>query len=139
MIDSDGNVVGKVLGLHKPNVPLNIWSLAHPVLGMAVLGCGIARLVQVRRKTTRTVLPVVQTVLGALIVSSLVAFVVWAEPDWHWQPRPLPSGVKEYNGKAVMIRDNPTWLVQMTTWKAASFILGLMVAGSGAAQIIRKP
>lgn len=131
MIDSDGNVVGHILGLHKPNVLINIWELTYPAFGMGILGCGMAQYAQARRKTINAILPIIQSILGGLIVASLVVLIVWAEP--HFEPYTrFIGGVGE-----VVIQKDPDWIVLQIAWKAVNFLLGLSVLGCGTAQLIK--
>ena len=134
IIDAEGNVIGFVSGLHKPNVLLGIWTLVHPALGLAVFGCGIAQLIQARLRSTGTVLTIAQITLGALILFSLAVFIIWAEPNWQ----PMPIDLEFAGSQAVLIRHNPKWVMLLITWKVASFILGLSVAGCGATQSIKR-
>ncbi len=48
--DPDGNII-HVLGLHKPNPLMNAWAIAYCMLGLSVLGCGIAQYIKARRQT----------------------------------------------------------------------------------------
>ena len=131
MIDSNGNVVGHIPGLHKPNVLMHIWELTYPAFGMGILGCSVAQYVQDRRKTTNTILPIIQSILGGLIVASLVVLIVWAEP--HFEPYTrFIGGVGE-----VVIQKDPNWIVLQIAWKAVNFLLGLSVPGCGTAQLIK--
>lgn len=128
MIDSNGNVVGHILGLHKPNVLMDIWSFIYPVLGLAVFGCGVAQYMQARRKTINAILPIIHSILGGLIVASLVVLIVWAEP--HFEPYTrFIGGVGE-----VVIQKDPDWIVLQIAWKAVNFLLGLSVLSCGIAQ-----
>lgn len=48
--DPDGNIILGVLGLLKPNSLMDVWTVVYLVLGLSVLGCGIAQYVRVRRQ-----------------------------------------------------------------------------------------
>jgi len=133
MIDSDGNVIGRVFGLHKVMVLLDIWSFIYSVvLGLAVFACGVAQYVQARRKTTNTVLTIIQVILGVLIVASLVVFIVWAEPHFESYTKFIENGTRE-----VVVQKDPNWIVLQVSWKAVSFLLGLSVLGCGIAQYLK--
>ena len=131
MIDSDGNVIGHVLGLHKPNALLDIWSIIYPILGLAVFGCGLAQYLQARRKTTNTVLTNVQVILGLLILALLVAFIVRVEPHFEPYAKFIDNGTRE-----VIVQKDPNWVVLQILWKAVSFLLALSVLGFGITQRI---
>ncbi|MBI2853110.1 MAG: hypothetical protein HYX84_08475 [Chloroflexi bacterium] len=134
MVDSEDNVIGFVLGLglSKPNVLLNIWMFIYPALGLAVIVCGMAQLVQARRNSVNTGLPITQVALGSLIIVSLLVFITWAEPDW----RPVPvNGELIGRPEVVMIRHVPDWVIRLTAWKAMSFIMGFGIVGFGTAQL----
>ena len=132
MIDSNGNVIGRVFGLHKPNVPLNVWLFTYPALGLAVFGCGVAQYLQARRKTINTVLTIIQVILGVLIVASLVVFIIWAEPHFEPYTRFIQDGTVE-----VVVQKDPNWIVLQVSWKAVGFLLGLSVLGCGIAQYLK--
>ncbi len=75
-------------------------------------------------------LAIVQIVLGALIVSSLVWFIGWVE--WNYGSLTI---LRE--GIEVEMLPLPGWMVRMISWKAASFVLGLGVVGLGIAQFVK--
>ena len=47
--DPDGNII-RVLGLHKPNPLMAVWTVVYLMLSLAVPGCGIAQFVKARRQ-----------------------------------------------------------------------------------------
>jgi len=134
LIDSEGNVIGFILGLHKLNEILIIWMFIYLALGLAVTGCGIAQLVQTMRNSISKGLTVTQITLGVFVLVSLVVFIIWAEPGW--QPISV-DGELIGHPEAVMIRHNPDWVVLLIAWKAVSFILGLGVTCCNATQLIK--
>jgi len=75
-------------------------------------------------------LAITQIVLGALIISSLVWFIGWVEPDYS-------SFTKLIEGVEVEFHPLSGWIIRMISWKAASFILGLSVLGCGIAQFVK--
>ena len=137
MIDPDGNVIGKVLGLTAPNPVLDAWLVAYGGLGWATFGCGVAQYVQSRRRRAGAAgasergWTIAQIVLGALVVTSLVVFLLWAEPDWVGQRSTI------YHGVEITIRHSPGWVTLQIAWKVASFLLGGAVTGLGVARFRR--
>ena len=75
-------------------------------------------------------LAIAQIVLGVLIVGSLVWFIGWVELDYG-------SYTKLYKDVEVVIHPLPGWLIQLISWKVASFLLGLSVLGLGIAQFVK--
>ncbi len=134
MIDPDGNVIGHVMGLQAPNPVLDVWRLVYLALGLATFGCGIARYLQSRRRGTGTAgkgengLTTLQIVLGVLVITSLVVFLLWAEPYW------VPNSVIRDGTEVITIRHSPGWVTLQIAWKAGSFLLGLAVTGLGVAR-----
>ncbi len=130
MIDSNGNVIGHVLGgLHKPNVLLDIWSIIYPVLGLAVFGCGLAQYLQARRKTTTIALTNIQIILGLLILASLVVFIFRVEPRFEPYTKFIENGTRE-----VIVQKDHNWVVLQISWKVVSLLLAISVLGCGIAQ-----
>ena len=134
IIDTEGNIIGNVLGLHKLNMLLIIWTFIYPALGLAVLGCGIAQLIQARRNSINKGLIIAQITLGALFLVSMVVFIIWAEPNW--QPMPVEREIAGV--QAAIIRHSPNWVILLIAWKVNSFILGLGVICCPAAQLIKR-
>ncbi len=141
--DPDGNIRFRILGLLKPNPLMGVWAVIYFMLGLSVLGSGIAQFLKGRRSKTaeedklevsnenRGVrLSMTQIVLGALIIGSLVWFTGWVEWDYHPITR-LVEGVE------VEIRPLPGWMVRMISWKVLSFILGLGITGTGIVQLVK--
>lgn len=134
IIDSNGNFIGHILGLHKPNVLLGIWSFIYFALGFMVSSCGVVQCVLGKRKTTKTVLAHILAILGVLILVSLIVLIIWVEP--HFKPY---TEFVENVGQVTVQRD-PDWIVLQASWKAVNFLLGLSILGSGIAQsLIREP
>ena len=125
-ITPDGTTI-RSLPLIVPNPALNVWSILYPVLGLAVLGCGIAQYIRTGSKR----LTVAQIVLGVLVVSSLVWFIGWVE--WDYGPY---IRVTERYGEIEM-KHLPGWEMRLIIWKIASFILGLSVVGTGIVQKVK--
>ncbi len=50
-VDPDGNIRIRILGLVAPNPLLDAWTVVYLVLGLAVLGCGIAQYFKARHQT----------------------------------------------------------------------------------------
>ena len=133
------DTVIRILGLLKPNPLMDAWMVVYLVLGLAVLGCGIAQFVRAKRQATdiadepeRGVVKLADTqiVLGALIVGSLVWFIGWIEYDYS----PI---TKLYQDVEVIMRPSPGWIMQLISWKVTSFLLGLSVLGCGIAQFVK--
>jgi hypothetical protein len=135
---TDTNYIG-VFG-NPGRVPLiDVWSVIYFSLGIAVLCCGIAHYFTAGRQAGGTEgytwgvrLAVVQVVLGAVIVGSLVWFIGWVELDYG-------SYINVMDGVGpipIEIGPDPSWLVRLNAWKVISFMLGLLVLGCGAAQFI---
>ncbi len=115
------------LPLLAPNPPMDVWTLLQPSLGLAVLGCGIAQLFRIRNEN----LAIAQIVLGGFIISSLVWFTGWVEYDYG-----ALTIVRDGYGEIEMHR-LPEWIVRLTIWKTVSFILSLLVIGTGIVQLTR--
>lgn len=126
-IAPDGTII-RSFPLLIPNPALDVWSIHYPALGLADLGCGIAQYFRTGRKR----LAVAQTVLGVLVVSSLVWFIGWVE--WDYGPY---IRVTERYGEIEM-KHLPGWEMRLMIWKVVSFIIGLGVAYCGAAQLIKR-
>ncbi len=75
-------------------------------------------------------LAITQSVLGVLIVGSLVWFIGWVEPDYG-------SVTRLIEGVEVEIRPLPGWIMRLISWKAASFVLGFSVLSLGIAQLVK--
>jgi len=75
-------------------------------------------------------LAITQIVLGVLIISSLVWFIGWVEPDYG-------SFTKLIEDVEVEFHPLSGWIIRMISWKAASFVLGLSVLGCGIAQFVK--
>ena len=75
-------------------------------------------------------LAVTQIVLGALIIGSLAWFIGWVEWDYG-------SVTRLIEGVNVEIRPWPGWTMRLISWKAVSFILGLLVLGFGITQFVK--
>ncbi len=125
-IAPDGTII-RISPLLKPNPALDVWSILYPVLGLTVLGCGVAQYF----KTGRKHLVIAQIVLGVLVVSSLVWFIGWVE--WDYGPY---IHVTERYGEIEM-KHLPGWEMRLIIWKIASFFLGLSVVGTGIVQLIK--
>ncbi len=115
-----------IMPMLRMNPGLIAWELLYPALGLAVLGCGIARYF----KTRSIRLAVAQIALGAVIVSSLVWFIGWAE--WDYGPY-----TTMYKGIEVELHRPPGWEARLIIWKVVSFILGLGIMGTGIVQKVR--
>ncbi len=132
-IDPDGNTIDLLLGLQAPNPVLDAWRLVYLALGLATFGCGIVQYVQSRRRGTGAAgkgengSTIVQIVLGALVLTSLVVFLLWAEPSWG-QRSVIRDGIE------VTMQHRPGWVPLQIVWKAVSFLLGLAVTGLGIAR-----
>jgi len=122
----DGYIV-RELPLLAPNPALDAWSILYPVLGLAVLGCGIAQYLRTGGKR----LAAAQIVLGVLVISSLIWFIGWVE--WDYGPNIL---VTEQYGE-IQMNHLPGWEMRLIIWKIACFILGLSVAGIGIVQKVK--
>ncbi len=135
-IDPDGNVIDLLLGLQAPNPVLDAWRLVYLALGLATFGCGIVQYVQGRRRRAGAAgkgekgSTIAQIVLGALVVTSLVVFLIWAEPGWG-QLSVIRDGIE------VTMQHRPGWVPLQIAWKAVSFLLGLAVTGLGVARFRR--
>ncbi len=135
-IDPDGNVIELLHGLQAPNPVLDAWRLVYLALGLATFGCGIVQFVQSRRGETDTTgkgergSTIAQIVLGALVLTSLVVFLLWAEPGWG-QLSVIRDGIE------VTMQHRPGWVPLQIVWKAVSFLLGLAVTGLGVARLRR--
>ena len=125
-IAPDGTHI-RTMPLLAPNPPLYAWQIVHPVLGLAVLGCGIAQLF----RTGSGKLAITQVILGVFIIGSLVWFIGWVEYDYG----PLTI-VKDRFGEIEM-NHLPGWEMRLIIWKAGSFILGLSVIGTGIVQKVK--
>ncbi len=132
MIDFNGNVIGRIFGLHKPNVLLDVWSFIYPTLGLAVFSFGVAQYLQARHKTINTVLTIIQVTLGVLIIASLMALIIWAEPHFEPYTRFIQNGTLE-----VIVQKDPNWKILQMSWKVVNFLLGLSVLGCGIAQSLK--
>ncbi len=115
-----------IMPMLRLNPGLIAWELLYPALGLAVLGCGIARYF----KTGSMRLAVAQIGLGAVIIGSLVWFIGWAE--WDYGPR-----TTMYQGIEVELHRPPGWETRLIIWKVVSFILGLAVIVTGIVQKVR--
>ncbi len=133
------DTVIRIFGLLKPNPLMDVWMVAYLVLGLAVLGCGIAQFVKAKRQVTDIAdepesgvvkLADTQIVLGALIIGLLVWFIGWIEYGYS----PI---TKLYQDVEVVMRPSPGWIMQLISWKVTSFLLGLSVLGCGIAQFIK--
>ena len=49
--DPDGNIILHVMGLPKPNPFMEVWAVVYLMLGLSVLGCGIAQYFKARRQS----------------------------------------------------------------------------------------
>ena len=140
--DPDGNIILGVLGLHKPNPFMEVWAVVYLVLGLSVLGCGIAQYLKARRQSAGIgdkperrkhggegmKLAITQIVSGVLIIGSLVWFIGWVEPGYG-------SYTKLYKDVEVVFHPLPGWIMRLTFWKVVSFVLGLAILGCGIAQV----
>ncbi|MFH1146922.1 MAG: hypothetical protein V1736_04370 [Pseudomonadota bacterium] len=123
-IAPDGNRI-RIMPMLRPNPALNAWTILYPVLGLSVLGCGIAQYF----KTGSRKLAIAQIALGVVITISLVWFIGWAEWDY------VPSlRVMQPYGEVEM-KLLPGWIVRLMVWKIVSFILSFVVIGVGVAQL----
>jgi len=113
------------------NTPMETWLWFYFDLGLAVLSAGIVSFF-LKTRTSKSWLVLVQVVLGGLVVISLVAYMVWVEPDWSSY-----TMLSEGTGNLVVMRHDATWVAQQITWKAASILVGLGVAGMGLMQLRR--
>ena len=81
-------------------------------------------------------LAIAQVVLGVLIIGALVWFIGWVEYDYGSFTERIdnPAG-----GGTVEVEMHPVsgWVVQMISWKAVGFMLGLSIIGCGLAQWVR--
>lgn len=125
-IAPDGTRV-RTMPLLAPNPPLYAWQIVHPMLGLAVLGCGIAQFF----KSMGRRLAIAQVVLGALLIASLVWFIGWVE--WDYGPNTV---FREHFGEIEM-KNLPGWEIRLIIWKIASFIPGLSVVGTGIVQKVK--
>ena len=105
------------------------WVWTYFSLGLVILAAGVVFLF-LKARTVRLWLAFAQTILGSLVVISLIAFVLWVEPDWAPYTR-----LSDYTGNLVLISHDPGWVATQLAWKAASILTGLAVAGLGFMQL----
>ncbi len=136
-VDPDGNIRIRILGLVAPNPLVDAWAVIYLVLGLSVLGCGIAQYlnaghqtVGIGRQTWGIRFAITQIVLGVVIVGSLAWFIGWVEWDYGSYTR-LIEDVE------VVIHPLPGWIVRLISWKAVSFVLGLSVLGCDITQFLK--
>ena len=136
-VDPDGNIRIRILGLIAPRPLIGVWAGIYFMLGLSVLGSGIAQHLSARRQAVGRGgqawgirFAITQIVLGVLTVGSLVWFIGWVEWDYG-------SVTRLIEGVEVEIRPLPGWVVRLISWKAASFGLGLGVIGLGIAQFVK--
>ncbi len=77
-------------------------------------------------------LAIVQIILGALVVGSLLVFVIWIEPGFYHIRLPVDD-----SGLVKEVFLNPGRNIPMRTWETVSFLLGLAVLGCGIAQFVK--
>ncbi|MFC1918739.1 hypothetical protein ACFLUN_00850 [Chloroflexota bacterium] len=78
-------------------------------------------------------LAIVQIILGALIISSLVAFVIWIEPSFYH--------VEFFNEEGIRtggVFFNPGRNIRMRAFETVYLVLGLSVLGCGIAQFVKS-
>jgi hypothetical protein len=126
-IDSEFGVM--VMGNPGRNTAMIDWMLSYAGLGLAVLAAGIISFF-LRGRTSKSWLALVQVVFGGLVVISLVAYMIWVEPDWA----PYTT-LSHSTGNLVVMRHDSVWVVRQIVWKVASILVGLGVAGLGLIQM----
>jgi hypothetical protein len=128
---TDGEFGVMVSGNPGRNTPMETWFWCYLGLGLAVLAAGITSFF-LKARTSKSWLASVQVVLGGLVVISLVAYMVWVEPDW------VPyTKLSDHTGNLVLMSNDATWVAQQIIWKAASILVGLGVVGLGLVQLRR--
>jgi len=126
----DGELMLRTFGNPGRNTAMAVWILCYAGLGLAVLTTGIVSFFV--RRPARAWLPYAQTVLGILVVASLIVFILWIEPDWAPYSR-----LSDYTGNPVVMTHDPGWVAKQLIWKAAGILVGLAVAGLGVMQLRR--
>lgn len=129
-VDGGGGIISS-MGNPGRNISMDTWLWFYLSLGLAVLAAGIISFF-IKGIKSKSWLALVQVVLGGLVVVSLVAYMIWAEPGWMPYTKLLDS-----TGNMVVMRHDSTWVVQQIIWKVASILVGLGVAGLGLVQFRR--
>lgn len=129
-VDGGGGIISS-MGNPGRNISMDTWLWFYLSLGLAVLAAGIISFF-IKGIKSKSWLALVQAFLGGLVIISLVAYMVWVEPDWA--PYTI---VSESTGNLVVMRHDSTWVAQQITWKVASILVGLGVAGLGLVQMRR--
>jgi hypothetical protein len=124
LLDKDGNIVGRVMGLQVRNISLEVWMASYAILGLAVCVCGVIQLTFVLRKKTSPGLTIIQLSLGVLVIGSVIFFLIKAEPHYTLYARIMENGL----GISIWQKD-PAWIFHQILWKEAAFIPGLLTAG----------
>ena len=127
----DGELMLMVFGNPGSNTAVESWVLSYTGLGLAVLATGIASFF-IKTSIASVRLAAGQTLLGVLVVFSLIVFMLWIEPGWAPYTR-----LSDYTGNQVLMSHDPGWVATQLVWKAASLLVGLIVAGLGAMQLLR--
>jgi hypothetical protein len=105
------------------NTVMRNWLLFYAGLGLVVLAAGIASFF-FKTDISKTRLALVQTVLGGLVIVSLIVFIFGVEPDWA----PY-SKLSDHTGNLVVMRHDPGWVATQIIWKTAVILLGLGILG----------
>jgi hypothetical protein len=107
------------------NTAMRNWLLFYTGLGLVVLAAGIAFFF-LKTGISKTRLALIQTVLGGLVIVSLIVFVFWVEPDW------LPyTKLSDHTGNLIVMSHDTAWVAGQIIWKVAVILLGLGVMVSG--------
>jgi hypothetical protein len=107
------------------NTAMRNWILCYAGLGVAVLAAGIVSFF-LKSRIYKVWLALVQTVLGGLVMVSLVVFMLWVEPNWASYTK-----VSDYTGNLIVMSHDSGWVIKQIIWKAAGILVGLGVAGTG--------
>jgi hypothetical protein len=104
------------------------WIAVLILLGLAVLGCGIAQLQKQKARSNDFRLAIAQTVLGVFIVAASFVTAAWYEPIL------LPTHIL-WPGGGLFWMWSTEYLLAFHGWNAALFLIGLAVFSFGIAQL----
>ena len=115
--------------INPEQVPLiDIWYFVFLALGSLVVIGGIWQFVKAWRFATgQGGLAVVQIIFGVVIFGLLIWYIVSVEPEYG-------SYTQLIEGVEVNMHTLPGWNTGLIVWKAVSFLLGLVIIGTGAIQ-----
>jgi hypothetical protein len=113
------------------NTAMRTWLLCYAGLGLAIQVASIVSLF-LKARSSKAGLAMVLTILGGLVIVSLVVFMLWMEPDWSSYLKYMESV-----GSQVLMHHDPAWVVTQIIWKVVSFLVGLGVVGVAWLQLLR--